>query len=74
MVEDADENVWVRHYHFPADAPQQWSVFSPSGELIAGAETPANLRIHQIGRGWVVGTRLDEVGVGYVQLHALSRS
>lgn len=74
IVEDADENVWVRHYHFPADAPQRWSVFSPAGELVAEAETPAGLRVQQIGTDWIVGVAEDELGVEVVEVYALSRS
>jgi hypothetical protein len=73
VVEDAGENVWVRHYHFPADAPQRWSVFSPAGELIAEAETPAGLRVQQIGPDWILGIASDEMDVNSVQIYALVR-
>lgn len=73
VIEDVSENVWVRHYHFPADARQRWSVFAPTGELIADVETPSELRIHEIGSGSVVGTTTDELGVQYVQVHSLDR-
>lgn len=74
VVEDADGNAWVRHYHFPTDAPQRWSVFSPTGELLAEAETPAALHVQQIGPDWIVGVAMDDLGVSYVHVHALSRS
>ncbi len=74
VVEDADENVWVRHYHFPADAPQRWSVFARTGELIATAETPAQLRVQQIGPDWIVGIATDDLGVAYVHVHLLTRT
>jgi hypothetical protein len=73
VVEDAEENVWVRHFHFPADAPQRWSVFSPGGELVAEAETPAGLRVQQIGADWIVGVAEDELGVEVVEVYALAR-
>ncbi len=74
VVEDADGNVWVRHYHFPSDVPQRWSVFSPAGELVAEAETPAGLHVQQIGRDWIAGVAKDDLGVSYVHVHALPRS
>jgi hypothetical protein len=74
VVEDSDENVWVRHYRFPADAPQRWSVFAQTGELIAEAETPAGLRVQQIGPDWITGIATDDFGVAYVHVHLLSRT
>lgn len=73
IVEDSGENVWVRHYHFPADAPQRWSVFSPAGELVAEVETPAGLQIQQIGPDWILGIATDEMDVDFVQMYALVR-
>jgi hypothetical protein len=74
VVEDSDGKVWVRHYHFPSDAPQRWSVFSPTGQLVAEAETPAGLHVQQIGPEWIMGVAKDDMGVSYVHVHALARS
>lgn len=74
IVEDTDENVWVRHYHFPPDATQRWSVFSAAGELVAEAETPPGLHVEQIGPDWILGVAKDEMGVSYVHRHVLTRS
>lgn len=73
VVENAEEYVWVRHYHFPSDAPQRWSVFSPFGELVAEAETPARLRVQQIGTDWILGVSRDDLGVEAVHLYTFSR-
>ena len=74
VLEDTDGRVWVRHYHFPSDAPQQWSVFSSGGRLVAEAQTPARLQVQQIGPDWIAGVLKDTLGVSYVHVHALSRS
>jgi hypothetical protein len=73
LVVDALENVWVRRTgaHPPDETP--WDVFDTEGRFLGTVVVPADLRVAQIGRDFVLGVSQDEAGVEYVRLHRLSR-
>lgn len=60
---------WVRVYPLPVgQAPSQWVVFSPAGEVVATAEFPDDFSLMWVGDdGTVVGVRVDALGVEQVE-------
>lgn len=74
----ADElnHLWVQEYTLPGEGGPNpvWTVFDPEGHVLGFMETPAGLRIFQIGADYILGYATDELGVEYVQVWSLSRS
>ena len=73
---DELDHLWVQEYFLPEEAGPNpiWTVFGPEGHVLGFMETPAGLRIFQIGADYILGYATDELGVEYVQLWSLSRS
>jgi hypothetical protein len=71
VVADAESNLWVRRYEPAPDGPAEWWVFTPEGRLLGSVETPAGLRVREIGPDYVLGIWLDDLRVQYVRRYAL---
>lgn len=75
---DPDGYLWVREYAFDpdsdAEAPTEWSVFDPDGNLVASVTVPAGRGIFSVGRNHVVGRRTDDLSVEYVEVYGLERT
>ena len=76
IMGDAAGCLWVREYDFPLEerpAPV-WTVFDPEGRVLGFLETPAGLEIREIGEDYILGRKVDELGVESIQLWRLERS
>lgn len=63
--------VWAAEYRSmrtEADAPTRWIVFDEAGAWRGVAVTPARFRLFEVGEGFVLGVRLDDLDVEQVQL------
>jgi hypothetical protein len=65
--------VWLRDHAARSDAPGRWTVFAEDGTLLGAVETPAGLRVLEIGADYVLGVWKDELDVQHVRLHLLQR-
>lgn len=75
MLTDDTGHLWVRGFDPPgSDAPHRWTVFDSTGRLVARAETPRRLTVHEIGADYVLGTGEDELGVERIRLYGLDRA
>jgi hypothetical protein len=85
MIVDSEGFVWIRPYEplrhaaalgglSRAGRGGTWVVFSPSGDRVGQVAIPDDLEPIQITRDAVVGIRIDELGVQYVRVYALTRS
>lgn len=75
LVIDREDHVWVRAYASGGAAQAIWSVFSPTGQLVAEVKAPAALEIYEIGRDYLLGRFVDaDVGTPEVRLYTLTRS
>lgn len=76
VVADALGHLWVREYDLPGEerANPLWSVFDPDGRVLGFVDTPAGLRIHEIGENHILGRATDDFGVEYVQMWRLDRA
>lgn len=53
------------------DTRRTFHVFGPDGRWISDVETPAAFEPLDIGEGWVIGKRTDELGIEFVELYDL---
>jgi hypothetical protein len=70
---DSEGNVWVRQYATGLSQSRTWTVFDGAGVWLGEIDLPDGLRVTQIGSSFVLGVATDELGVEYVNLHALSK-
>ena len=68
MLSDRAGYLWVREYEAAV-----WTVFDADGRVQGLVETPAGVRIFEIGEDYLLGWAYDELGVEYVRLWSLSR-
>jgi hypothetical protein len=68
LTVDALDHVWVRAYARPNAGTAVWSVFTPTGALVAEVWLPAGLEVFEIGRDYVLG-RLVDVDAGTPEVH-----
>lgn len=66
--------LWVgRTMRLPGPAARVYDVFGPDGEYLGAISFPAGFELHEIGEDYVLGTRLDELDVPFVELYGLRR-
>lgn len=71
---DREGALWVRGWEPPcSEGPSRWMVFAPGGEHLAHVETPARMRVLEIGSDYVIGVALDDFDVEHVQTWGLTR-
>jgi hypothetical protein len=70
---DADGQLWVAQYEPPGREPQRWLIFDSEGRFLGPVDSPAGVTIYQIGRGFLLGRSVDELGVERVDLYDLIR-
>lgn len=74
LVVDADDHVWIRPFPRAASATVRWSVFAPTGKLVAEVAVPKHLEVHEIGRDYLLGRFLDpEEGIPQVRQYRITR-
>jgi len=70
---DSEGYLWVQDYSTPFFLNPNWSVFQPSGQWLGEVRMPSDLRVTDIGKDYVLGVRMDEDGVQYLQAFGLNR-
>ena len=75
IMSDAAGYLWVREYEPPKEAGPApvWTVFSPGGRVLGFVETPAGLKIYEIGEDYVLGHAEGELDVEMIQVWPLVR-
>ncbi len=73
---DLADHLWVREYDIPGEQTPNpvWTVFDPEGHVQGFVDTPAGLRIFEIGEDYILGLATDDLGVQYVQMWPLERA
>lgn len=76
IVVDRLGHVWLQEYRhlreYALPGPRRWTVLDPSGRWLGDLVLP-DIEVRDIGPDWVLGWRLDPVGVEQVVLHRLDR-
>ncbi|MDE2794831.1 MAG: hypothetical protein OXL34_08445 [Gemmatimonadota bacterium] len=81
IMADALDHLWVREYplpgrdsRWPREIPHtQWLVFDPDGRVLGFVEAPRGLVIYEIGADYVLGRRVGDLEVEYVEVWPLRR-
>lgn len=63
--------IWAAKYRSPRtqqDEPTEWIVFDEKGAWIATGSTPARFEVLDVGEGYLLGVRRDELDVEHVEL------
>lgn len=69
-----DGGLWVgRTVHLPSATTTAYDVFRADGTYLGEMRFPARFDLHEVGEDYVLGVRLDELDVPYVELYALER-
>ena len=69
---DPAGNAWVQRHPAPG-AATPWDVFGPDGRFLGTVDTPAGLRVTQVGADFVVGVAMDELDVPQVRVHRIRK-
>ena len=70
MVDDGD-NLWASEYVPFTDAPERWFVFNRIGAWLGMVSMPEGFRPHRIADDWILGVRVDDLGVERVVRYRL---
>lgn len=65
--------IWAQLHDWDTRLPARWMVFDADGRARGTVSLPAGLTVHDIRERYILGVRVDELGVEYVQRHALDR-
>lgn len=64
---DRDGNIWLQRWHVPGSPDTRWGVFREDGRFLGHLTLPSGIRIHEIGRDYVLGTMMDSLYTQRVQ-------
>lgn len=74
VVDDLD-HLWIEPFRLvTTDGPTRWIVVDPAGQVVATADLPRDMTVHQIGADFVVVRITDDLGVERVEVRPLIRS
>jgi hypothetical protein len=74
LLVDRTGHLWVEDYKPFWDDSHTWTILSPGGAWLGNMETPAAMRVTEIGPDYVLGVWRDELGIEYVKQYRLNRS
>ena len=70
---DTEGCLWVEDVHLPGDTLRSWTVFDEEGVPLTRLSLPAENRVLDIGKDYVLTVFEDELGVESVQSYPLTR-
>lgn len=73
MLLDVEGNLWVEDYQPAGTERPRWAVFSGGGRWLGTVELPARFEPFQIGVDFILGQRVDELDVQYLEVYRLIR-
>lgn len=72
LIDDAG-HTWLQDYDDRITPAGTWTVYDPSGRIVARIRLPASFRPHHIGTDFVLGVEQDELDIEHVRLYRLDR-
>jgi hypothetical protein len=72
IVPAPDGSLWVLAGAVDSDEPATWLVLDPAGKPKASLQSPAGLRITEVGASYVLGVHTDADGVETVRMYQLT--
>ena len=73
LVVDREGNVWAEAYDPELENPRTWSVFEPTGQLLAEVIMAPRFRPYDIGADFVLGVIRDQLDVERIHLYRLGK-
>jgi hypothetical protein len=74
LLVDATGLVWVQAYPSARNATVTWTLFRPTGNVVARVALPAALKVYEVGRDYLLGGIADEdTGIIEVRLYPVTR-
>ncbi|MGH8437185.1 MAG: hypothetical protein ACRERX_22610 [Pseudomonas sp.] len=71
---DLQGNLWAQHYQRPnLHAPHNWDIYDSRGNRLCSVITPADHKLYEIGRDYILAVSTDEFGVERVVKLALRK-
>lgn len=74
LLVSSEGTVWVQMFRAPADALQEWIVFTPSGEVVGSVALDTSLKMLDVGADYALVQAADARGVEAIRLHRLRPS
>ena len=73
LLIDADGNLWVTDFRTDRTHDSRWKIFSREGGFLGTLIMPSGFDLYQVGRDFVLGRWLDELGVEHMRSYRLTR-
>jgi hypothetical protein len=74
LIADSEGYLWAEQYRHPSEASQGWIVFDSIGRWLGHIAMPDHVEVEQIGRDFVLGIRVDSLGIQSVVVYDLART
>lgn len=65
--------LWVQEARVSDDEPNRWILVDPEGRVAGAVDLPSRFTIEDVGADYVLGRQVDDLGVYYVRMYALTR-
>jgi hypothetical protein len=65
--------LWVEEYRLPGEDVRRTTIFDPEGRMVGSVVIPNRFQIYEIGNDYLLGRWVDDLGVEYLRLYALTR-
>jgi hypothetical protein len=70
LLIDGSNRLWARAFTYPSE-PQRWRVFDREGRWLGDVETPADLKVLEVGADYILARHTDALGVHSIRLLTL---
>lgn len=70
LVIDKTGGIWLRHFHIDARRAATWSVLDTARGWLGEIMLPASVVVKEIGDEYILGVRIDDLGVEYIMQYA----
>jgi hypothetical protein len=65
--------LWVEEYRLPGDENRITTIFDPEGRMVGSVTLPNGFQLFEIGKEYLLGRWVDDLGVEYLRLYSLTR-
>src|SRR5687768_974570 len=71
---DSGDGLWVEEYRLVGDTLSRWTVFDRDGRYLGTLSLPPRFTLHEIGSDFLLGVRVDDSDVEYIERYKLRKS
>jgi hypothetical protein len=66
-------DLWAEHFRIIGDSASEWTIFDTNGKYLGVLALPNGFTPHEIGEDFILGVRVDEQGVEFVERYRVQR-